>query len=101
MWLMAMFDLPVDSADARNRYTKFRKTLLSNGFMMMQFSVYARFCDSAEVAATQRRLVRGALPPDGEVRIICITDRQFAKMEVYMGQNRHRPENPPEQLLLF
>jgi hypothetical protein len=27
--------------------------------------------------------------------------RQVAKLEVYMGQNRHRPENPPEQRLLF
>ncbi len=44
MWLLAMFDLPVTTRKARKRYAEFRKLLLQEGFSMLQFSVYARYC---------------------------------------------------------
>lgn len=40
MWVFAMFDLPVDSKDARRQYSRFRKELLKQGFMMLQYSGY-------------------------------------------------------------
>lgn len=39
MWLVAMFDLPVDTKAARRAYAQFRKALLKDGFSKMQFSV--------------------------------------------------------------
>src|SRR5690606_25570553 len=42
MWLFAMFDLPVVTKTDRRNYARFRKKLLEEGFMMLQFSVYAR-----------------------------------------------------------
>jgi CRISPR-associated protein Cas2 len=101
MWLFAMFDLPVDSPLARRHYTRFRKTLLSQGFSMLQFSVYARYCATEEISETHRRRVREALPSQGEVRVLSITDRQFGKMEVFLGKIRHPAEKKPNQLVLF
>lgn len=101
MWLFAMFDLPVDTKENRKEYTIFRKKLQKNGFMMLQFSVYARYCSSEEVAITYRRRVRGALPPGGQVRVVAITDHQFGKMEIYNRRKRAEPEAEPQQLLLF
>lgn len=101
MWLIAMFDLPVDDKDARREYTRFRKQLLKEGFMQLQYSVYVRYCGSEERSEAFRRRVRKALPVDGHVRIIAITDHQFGKMEVYYGKSRHAAEKPPEQMLLF
>lgn len=101
MWLMAMFDLPVDDKDARRRYTQFRTLLLDNGFSQLQYSVYARCCDSEATAETQRRKIVRKLPSDGNVRLIMITDRQFEKMEVYVGKNRQETECRPAQLELF
>ena len=46
MWVLAMFDLPVDTKRARRAYTQFRKFLLKDGFAKMQFSVYVRHCAS-------------------------------------------------------
>jgi len=43
MWLMAMFDLPVETKENRRHYTRFRKLLMKDGFMMLQYSVYARY----------------------------------------------------------
>lgn len=101
MWLFALFDLPVDDARARKEYTKFRKALLSEGFTMMQFSVYVRFCASEEEADVYRQRVKARLPPEGEVRLVGITDRQFAKMQVFEGKKRRKTEEPPSQLALF
>ena len=101
MWLFAMFDLPVDSKEARRDYASFRKALLRQGFTMLQFSVYARFVPSADADTAFRRRIRAALPPDGQVRLISVTDRQFAKMEVFLGRKRRQPEKPPVQRLLF
>ena len=50
MWIMVMFDLPVDTKQARRQYTLFRKGLLKDGFTRMQFSVYVRHCASEENA---------------------------------------------------
>jgi len=101
VWLLVMFDLPVDDADARRRYSKFRKELLKDGFLMLQFSVYGRFCASEEAADVHRKRVRRAIPEYGEVRIIHVTDRQFAKMEVLRGKRPAPPEEAPPLLLLM
>jgi CRISPR-associated protein Cas2 len=101
MWLLAMFDLPVTNAKARRQYAQFRKTLIAEGFSMLQYSVYARFCVSEEASVAERSHIRAALPPEGYVRLLAVTDRQFAKMESYIGKNSSTPEAPPAQLELF
>ena len=55
MWLFAMFDLPVKTKTERRAYSRFRNLLLQEGFCKMQFSVYARFCGSEEIAETHRQ----------------------------------------------
>jgi len=101
MWLVAMFDLPVEDAKARRDYARFRKKLLAEGFSMLQLSVYARWCPSEEASQAYRARLRRAIPPEGEVRLLTVTERQFGKMEVYLGKTRRRPEKKPEQLLLL
>lgn len=101
MWLVAMFDLPVDNKDARREYTRFRDALIKEGFTRLQYSVYARYCGSEERGAAFRRRIKNALPPDGEVRLIALTDHQFGKMEVFFGKKRKSAEKKPEQMLLF
>jgi CRISPR-associated protein Cas2 len=101
MWLFALFDLPVVTAQDRNRYTNFRKALLRQGFSMLQFSVYARYCGNEERSDIYRKRIREALPPSGEVRLLAVTDHQFGKMEVFTGKKRSKTEQPPQQLMLF
>jgi CRISPR-associated protein Cas2 len=96
-----MFDLPVDSTEAKRQYSRFRTSLLKQGFSMLQYSVYARFCADEERAATIRKRLHGSLPPGGEVRLLHVTDIQFGKMEVYLGKRKGSPEKPPDQLQLF
>lgn len=101
MWVITMFDLPVDTKEARKSYTDFRKALLNNGFVMLQFSVYARHCPSEENAVVHERRVKAFLPEDGEVRLLKITDKQFERMKVFYGKTRKSTEKAPEQLSFF
>ena len=96
-----MFDLPVDTKAARRAYTQFRKSLLMDGFTRMQFSVYTRHCPSEANAAVHIARVEANLPPNGEVRLITITDKQFERMRVFWGKRRRPPDPAPAQLELF
>ena len=101
MWVVAMFDLPVDTKKARRAYAQFVKHLRRDGFTRMQYSVYARHSPSKENAEVHIGRIKANLPPDGEVRVISITDKQFERMRVFWGNTRKKPEKPPCQLELF
>ena len=101
MWILVFFDLPTDTKKARRQYTIFRKQLLEDGFAMMQYSVYYRHCASPENTHVHLKRIRSIVPPDGEVRVAQFTDKQFARMEVYLGKRRIQTESEPAQLELF
>lgn len=101
MWIIAMFDLPVDNEPARRAYVQFRRALVKDGFAKMQFSVYIRHCTSRENAAVHFNRVEAAVPQDGEVRILIVTDKQFERMAVFWGKRRRPAEPAPAQLDLF
>jgi CRISPR-associated protein Cas2 len=101
MWVIAMFDLPVDTPTAIRQYSQFRKYLLNDGFSMIQFSVYVRHCASQENADIHMLRVQGVVPPDGEVRVFSLTDKQFEHMRIFRGKRRVPTEDPPPQLFLF
>jgi CRISPR-associated protein Cas2 len=101
MWLFAMFDLPVDKPEMRHEAAKFRTALRREGFTMLQYSVYVHYAASDETEETLRKKVHAALPSHGQVRVVSVTDRQFEKMETYVGKKRKPVEDPPMQLAFF
>lgn len=90
MWVMVFFDLPTDTRTVRKAAADFRKRLISDGFVMFQFSIYLRHCPSAEVAAVHIRRVKAFLPEKGQVGILSITDRQFGAMELFVGKKEKK-----------
>lgn len=96
-----MFDLPVTTKKAKREYSRFRKLLLKRGFIMLQYSVYARFCSSEDISKVYQREIALNLPPEGQIRVMLITDKQFGKMKCYYGEKRKQVEQKPSQLCLF
>ena len=90
MWIIVLFDLPTETKKDRKNYTRFRKEMLNDGFSMFQFSIYLRHCSSRENADVHIKRTKSKLPPKGHVGIICITDKQFGMMEVFLWQGRSR-----------
>ncbi len=101
MWVFVFFDLPTNTKAERKAASKFRKTLLQDGFNMFQFSIYMRFCPSRENAEVHKQRVKNALPKKGTVGIIHITDAQFGLMELFQGTKEIEKEKPSQQLELF
>ncbi len=101
MWVIVMFDLPTDTPKARRSYARFRTDLLNDGFTMMQYSVYIRHCASIENAKVHVARMGQCVPSAGEVRFLTITDKQFGRIEVFVGKNREKPPPPLAQLEFF
>jgi CRISPR-associated protein Cas2 len=101
VWLLALFDLPVVTREQRSHASRFRERLRDDGFVMLQYSVYARPCPNEENARVHFERIRMALPPEGEVRVLTLTDMQFSRMKVFRGASVRQTEKPPVQLTLF
>lgn len=101
MWLIVMFDLPVRTKEQRKKANNFRLYLLDLGFLKCQLSVYAKFCTSQEKSSTIFRRVRAALPAQGQVSILKITDAQFKRITTFQNRINMALKNVPNQLELF
>ncbi len=102
MWVMVLFDLPTDTKKDIKNYTKFRRSLMKDGFNMFQFSMYLRHCPSRENCEVHIKRVKSVLPPKGHIGILRITDKQFGEMEIYYGKTKEeKPIPQPQQLELF
>jgi CRISPR-associated protein Cas2 len=101
MWVLVLFDLPTETKKDRKAYTMFRKNLVNDGFIMFQFSIYIRHCNSVENANVHIKRVRTYLPEHGKVGIMCITDKQFGNIELYIGQTSEEVCAEGAQLELF
>lgn len=101
MWLMVMFDLPTVTREEKREYSHFRRYLLGEGFVQLQFSVYAKYCSSRENSQKYYRYIRDIVPPGGYVRLLMVTDKQFGDMVSLYGKIAEDVEKKPDQLLLF
>ncbi|WP_281191287.1 CRISPR-associated endonuclease Cas2 [Staphylococcus schleiferi] len=86
MRLMIMFDLPVETKKQRRIYSKFRKRLLENGFLMMQYSIYIKSVANKDAADFSVLQIKQFLPQDGHVRSLIITEKQYEKMQILLGK---------------
>ena len=101
MWVLVLFDLPTETKKERKEYARFRKDIMGDGFTMFQFSIYIRHCPSKEVANMHIERVKKMLPPNGNVGILCITDKQFGEMEIFSCKKQCQAKREPQQLELF
>lgn len=98
---MVMFDLPTKTKEQRREYTVFRNHLLDQGFIQAQYSVYARYLPSSVITNRLVKGIRSYLPPGGEVRIIQVSDRQWANTIRFTNASIVKSESEPEQLAFF
>ena len=101
MWLMVFFDLPVTEASERKAATQFRNFLLRDGYIMLQFSVYARPCYTQEAISKHLQRVQAHTPTSGSIRALMVTDKQYARMRVLLGKMHIEEQQGGQQLLFF
>jgi CRISPR-associated protein Cas2 len=101
MWVLVLYDLPTDTAKERKAAARFRKQIMGDGFTMFQFSIYVRHCASMDNAQVHIRRVKSLLPETGNVGILCITDKQFADIQIFYCKKEKAPNAPGQQLEIF
>lgn len=85
MRLLCMFDLPVETGEEKRNYRIFRKGLIKEGFVMIQYSVYVRVCPSREFANRLEKRIQKIVPPEGNIRLLCVTEKQYSDMKLLVG----------------
>jgi CRISPR-associated protein Cas2 len=85
MRLLVFFDLPVVTRAERRAYTIFRRFLLNDGYDMIQFSVYGRIVNGNDAEQKHLKRLVDNLPPEGSVRCLTVTEKQFASMKLLVG----------------
>lgn len=101
MWCLVMFDLPVATKQQRSEATRFRNLLLDEGYWRAQYSIYVRYAPTVAGESRRVRTIRGGLPAGGEVRVLYVTDREWASMLRFRNETTASPEPEPQQLMIF
>lgn len=101
LWLFVFFDLPVTTKAERRAATRFRHFLKDDGYMMLQYSVYARVCRGDDAAEKHVARVCKHLPTTGSVRALQVTDKQYGRMRLLLGEASKNEKIAPTQLVLL
>lgn len=81
MRILVFFDLPTETSKDRKIYSRFRKFLIKEGFIMMQESVYSKLTLNNSITNSIRDKIEKNKPPKGIVQMLVITEKQFSSME--------------------
>lgn len=101
MRVLVFFDLPTETLENRREYRKFHKTLIKNGFLMMQESVYTRMLITPSAGKTVLNLIRKNRPAAGIVQVMMITEKQFGGMEYITGEHHSEVIESDERLIVL
>lgn len=101
MRVIVFFDLPTLTSENRREYTRFRKFLIKNGFLMMQESVYTKMALNQTAATSIVESVRKNKPLEGIVQMMTVTEKQYNRMEYVCGEFSSDVLCTDERLVVF
>lgn len=101
MRVIVFFDLPTLTSENRREYTRFRKFLIKNGFLMLQESVYTKMALNQTAAMSVVESVRKNKPLEGLVQMMTVTEKQYNRMEYVCGNFNSEVLCTDERLVVF
>jgi CRISPR-associated protein Cas2 len=101
MRLIVLFDLPVRAKPDRRAYQQFHKFLVSDGYVMMQFSVYTRVTNGLDGVQKHLARLRANLPSKGSVRAMTVTEKQYESMLFLVGRPTTQEKTVASQLQIW
>lgn len=101
MRIMVFFDLPTETAKDRKVYSKFRKLLINDGFIMLQESVYAKLALNNSIVNSIKEKIYKNKPPKGIVQLLVITEKQFSGIEYIVGNKNNDVLDDTERLIIL
>lgn len=101
MRLMIMFDLPTDTSEDRRNYRRFRKKLINEGFLMIQYSVYCRVCVTKQSAQFLENKIATIAPEKGLIQSLMLTEKQYNDMHFITGKKKKDVRNSSERTIIL
>jgi CRISPR-associated protein Cas2 len=102
MRMLVFFDLPMVTRAEKRAYTVFRRFLLNDGYDMIQFSVYGRILNGTDAEKKHLKRLTANLPPAGSVRVMTVTEKQYASMLLLVGMPLFQEKKVnASQMMLF
>lgn len=101
MRVLVFFDLPTVTNANRKAYVKFRKFLLKNGFLMLQESVYCKLALNGTAVNSIIDNVHKNKPEEGLVQLMTVTEKQYAKMDIIVGNQKSEVLDSDERLVIL
>lgn len=101
MRVLVFFDLPVITDENRRAYRNFRKFLLKNGFVMLQESVYSKLALNTTAVNAIVDNVHKNKPEEGLIQLLTVTERQYQKMDIIIGNIKNEILDSDERLVVL
>lgn len=101
MRIIVFFDLPTLTAIDRKNANAFRRSLLKDGFIMIQLSVYARICKGTYDVDKHLQRLKSLLPPKGSVRVLTVTEKQYASIQILLGTSNKNESFDDRQVIMI
>lgn len=98
---IVFFDLPNIYLKDKKNYIKFRKYLLSEGFIMMQESVYSKIVMNTQQSDLLLERLRKNSPKKGIIQVLTITERQYSQIEYIIGESNSKIINTEDRLVIL
>lgn len=101
MRTIIFFDLPNVYLKEKRDYLKFRKFLLSEGFIMLQESVYSKLVLNQQQSQLLINRIKKVSPKKGIIQIMTITEKQYADIEYIIGEPNTKIITSEDRLLVL
>lgn len=101
MRIIVFFDLPTKTKSDRKNASRLRNFLIKDGYIMLQLSVYSRICKGQDDVEKHAKRLKSLIPKIGSVRMLTVTEKQYASMEILVGTMEKEEEIGEKQLLLL
>lgn len=101
MRMILMFDMPTETVDDRKAYRRFRKFLISEGFIMHQFSVYSKLLLNHTANQVMIGRLKGNNPKKGLITILTVTEKQFGRMIYLTGEKDQSIGNLDDRVIFL
>lgn len=84
---------PPNKYGTKTAYTKFRKALSADGFILIGPELFMRTTTNRKSAETHIRRLQNEHPDTGTIRILTLTERQFRLIKNLTGSIDHQEQD--------
>lgn len=84
--MLLFYDIPNSNKQENNKYMRFRKYILSVGFVMLQESVYVKTIKTKDKYYLLKRDLILAGPTGSNIRSLLITENSYENIDIISGE---------------